>query len=162
MQAKQCLCLRVSGLAGFALLFLMMWILGGCGSTSTTSTPPPQSGLIISNIGVTSATPNSATIIWSTNAGSTSQLDYGTTTNYGSTTAMDSNMVTSHAVNLTGLAANTAYDVRVRSKDASGTEFSGSNFTFTTPSSTSSNAPQITSITAAPTLSSASITWLTD
>ena len=162
MQDNERLCLRVSELLGFALLFVMMWILGGCGSTSTTSTPPPQSGLIIANIGVTSSTPSSATIIWSTNANATSQVDYGTTTNYGSTTAMDSNMVTSHAVALTGLAGNTLYNIRARSKDASGAEFFGSNFTFTTPSSTSSNPPQISGVNAAPSQNSATITWLTD
>jgi hypothetical protein len=162
MQDKETLCVCMSKWFGFGLLFAITWILGGCGSTSTSIPLPQSSSLIISNISVGSATPTTATIIWSTNVGATSQADFGTSTNYGSTTALDSTMVTSHSVTLNGLTANTLYNVRVRSKDSSGTEFFGTNFSFTTPTNTSSNAPQITAVNAAPSLNSASITWLTD
>src|SRR2546423_24916 len=92
--------------------------LSGCGSTSSTSnTPPPQSSsLTISNIIANSITTGGATITWSTNVNGTSQVDYGTTASYGNSTAFDSNMLTSHSVPLSGLTANTVYNVRVRSK----------------------------------------------
>jgi hypothetical protein len=137
----------------------------GCGSTSSTSTtPPPQSSsLTISNIIANSITATGATITWSTSANATSQVDYGTSANYGSTTTFDSNMVTSHSVSLTGLTANTVYNVRVRSKDASGAEFFGTNFSFTTTNSgSSSSPPQISAVNAAASLNGASITWMTD
>src|SRR5438477_116032 len=155
MQDNERLCLRVSELLGFALLFVMMWILGGCGSTSTTSTPPPQSGLIIANIGVTSSTPSSATIIWSTNANATSQVDYGTTTAYGQSSALGTTLSTSHSITIYGLSSGTTYNYRVKSRDAAGNLSTSSNFTFTTNAAT---PPVISGVNAVASSSSATIT----
>ena len=110
------------------------------------TTAPTNSG-----IAVTSITSNSVTITWTTNEPATSKVDYGLTTSYGSSTALDSTLVTSHSVVLTGLAANTTYNYRVRSIDAAGNERVGGNSTFKTavgPDTTAPSAP--TGLTATP------------
>ena len=63
-----------------------------------------------------------ANITWTTISNSTSRVEYGTTTNLGTFTALDSNLVTNHSVNLTGLTSDTTYYYRVISV------FGGSNF----------------------------------
>lgn len=103
------------------------------------TTPP-----VISNVLVTNITASSATVTWTTNEASTSQVEYGTSTSYGSLTALDSSMAYSHTVNVTGLSSRTAYNFRVRSKDASSNEGMSTNSTFTT----SNAAPTITSFSA--------------
>ena len=47
-------------------------------------------------------------------------------------TAIDQTLVTAHSVTITGLAPNTTYNWRVRSKDAAGNETVSANSTFTT------------------------------
>ncbi|MBI2644009.1 MAG: fibronectin type III domain-containing protein [Candidatus Wildermuthbacteria bacterium] len=74
---------------------------------------PPQ----ITNIAAFPAS-NSATISWATNEPATSQVGYGLADTLGSFTTLDSSLVTSHSVGITGLAANTAYYYRVYSNDA--------------------------------------------
>ncbi len=81
----------------------------------TVGVPP-----LISNIGVTNIAAGSATISWTTNVPSTSQVDYGATTSYGQTTSLDASLVSSHSVALTGLSGMTVYHFRVRSQDAGG------------------------------------------
>ncbi len=94
---------------------------GGKWSSSFTDTivydtaAPTISAVAKSNI-----TNDSATITWTTNEPSTSQVNYGLTTSYGSTTTLDSAFVTSHVVQLTGLSSQTTYNFRVRSTDAAG------------------------------------------
>jgi purple acid phosphatase-like protein len=73
----------------------------------------PPSGPIISGVTATSITATSATITWTTDIASDSQVQYGTTTSYGSMSALNSTLVTSHSVNLTGLTAATTYHYRV-------------------------------------------------
>ena len=86
----------------------------------------------ISSRTATAITSGSATITWSTSESATSQVDYGTTTSYGSTTPLDSALVVSHSVVLSGLTANTRYNYRVRSRDAAGNERVSANSTFRT------------------------------
>ena len=97
--------------------------------TLTTAAPPPPP--VISNVQSSAVTNSSATITWSTDQASTSQVDYGTTTAYGSSTTLDPSLVTSHTVQLSGLSPGTTYHYRVDSTDAGGTTSSG-DFTFTT------------------------------
>src|SRR5215510_9343228 len=68
------------------------------------------------------ATPtrNSATITWTTNIPSTTQVEYGPTATYGSLSAMDSTLVTTHSTTLTGLPQASTYHFRARSADGSG------------------------------------------
>ena len=101
-----------------------------------------------------------ATITWTTNEGRTSQVEYGLTTAYGSTTALDSALVTSHTVTLSGLTSNTLYHYRVRSRDASGNERISSDATFTTAGDTV--PPVISAVAASPAVQGATITWTTN
>lgn len=93
------------------------------------TTPP-----VISGVGTSSVTPTSATIIWTTNEASDTQVDWGPTSAYGNTTPLNSTRVTSHNVTLNGLAASTTYHYRVRSRDAAGNLALSGNFTLTTAS----------------------------
>jgi len=75
---------------------------------------------IISGTSASGVTSGSGTITWTTNEASDSRVDYGTTADYGSSTALNSSLVTSHSQTLSGLAANTTYHFRVKSRDAAG------------------------------------------
>jgi hypothetical protein len=92
------------------------------------TTPPVMSAVTSSAI-----TASGATISWTTDEASDSQVEYGTTTAYGSLTTLDTNRVTAHAVTLSGLAANTLYHFRVRSRDSAGNLGMSSDATLTTP-----------------------------
>src|SRR5262245_48026747 len=80
------------------------------------------------------ATPtiNGATITWTTNVLSTTQVEYGPTVTYGSLSALDSTLVTSHSVTLTGLPQASTYHYRARSADGSGNLGMSADATFTT------------------------------
>src|SRR5437764_6312798 len=73
-----------------------------------------------------------ATIGWTTDVASSSQVEYGTTVSYGSSSALDAAAVTSHAVALSGLAAGTLYHYRVRSAAPGGALGVSGDQTFTT------------------------------
>jgi uncharacterized lipoprotein YddW (UPF0748 family) len=94
--------------------------------TFSTNGPPT-----ISDAQVTSITTNGATITWTTTAPATSQVAYGTTSSYGSLSTLNSANVTSHAVALTGLTANTTYHCQALSSNTYGSVQS-SDLTFTT------------------------------
>ena len=100
--------------------------------TLTTSAAPDTTAPVVSNVVVASVTNDTATVTWTTNEASTSQVNYGLTASYGYTTTLDSNLVTTHSAVITGLASKSTYDFRVRSKDASGNEAVSSNYIFTT------------------------------
>ncbi len=61
----------------------------------------------ISNVTVTNVLTTSATVNWTTDTPSNSQVEYGTTTAYGSATTLDSTMVTAHNQALSSLQMNT-------------------------------------------------------
>jgi hypothetical protein len=73
-----------------------------------------------------------ATITWTTNEASTSQVEYGLSNAYGQATTLDSNLVTSHSVTLTNLTSSSIYHYRVKSNDAADNEAVSQDFTFTT------------------------------
>lgn len=82
---------------------------------TTTAAGPAISGV--------SANPSSTScaVTWTTSAGATSQVFYGTTTSFDThTTETTTTTITSHNVSLTGLIANTKYYYYVRSKNAAG------------------------------------------
>jgi len=83
---------------------------------SIPAAPPAISAVTASNVGV-----SSATISWTTDQVSTSQVEYGTTTAYGSVTALDPTAVVSHSQVLSGLAAGVGYHYRVTSGNGVGT-----------------------------------------
>src|SRR5256885_62588 len=103
---------------------------------------PPRS-LTISNVQAGSPTTSSIQISWTTNVAATSVVDYGTSSSYSSSTQVDSSMVTSHSVGLTGLAAGTLYHFRVRSTDANNNTASSSDLTFSTSASADTTSPTV-------------------
>ncbi len=86
----------------------------------------------ISSIAASSITSSGATITWTTNESSDSQVEYGLTTSYGSQTTLNTSIVTSHSQTLSGLSANTLYHYRVKSKDVAGNLATSGDYTFTT------------------------------
>jgi len=97
--------------------------LGGCAglvSGNTTSSPTQPSTLNITNVQVPSDTTSTSQIVWTTDVAANSAVDYGTTTSYGASTPVDSTMVTSHQVTVSGLAAGTTYYYQVSSTDSKG------------------------------------------
>ena len=122
------------------------------------TTPPAISGVASSNV-----TATGATITWTTDEASTSQVQYGTTTAYGSTTTENSALVTGHSQGLTGLLASTAYHFRVLSRDAAGNLATSGDFTLTTSAAPDTTPPVISGITASNvTVNGAVITWTTN
>jgi hypothetical protein len=103
---------------------------------STNTVPPVPAAPVISNVRSSNVTPSSATITWTTDTASDSQVDYGTTLSYGASSALNSSAVTSHSVTLTGLAASTVYHFRVKSKDGNGLLSTSNDSTLSTPAAT--------------------------
>ena len=104
------------------------YALGQVTVVSSQPTNPP----VITGISVTSVTTSSATVNWTTDRGSNSQVEYGTTTAYGTSTPLNVNMVTAHSVQLTGLTPSTTYQFRVKSADAQGISAVSGNNSFAT------------------------------
>src|SRR5262249_11574315 len=94
--------------------------------------PVDSTAPVISSVASSSITTSAATISWTTNEFSDSQVEYGTTTAYGSTTALQPDLVTAHTVALSGLTTATLYHYRVKSKDGSANLGVSGDFTFTT------------------------------
>ncbi|HUC20212.1 MAG TPA: fibronectin type III domain-containing protein, partial [Candidatus Polarisedimenticolaceae bacterium] len=104
---------------------------------STVDTTPP----VITNVTAANPNQNGATVNWTTNEPSSSQVDYGTTAAYGSSTALNASLDTSHSQVVAGLSDNTTYHYRVRSTDAAGNTAISSDLTFTTPPQPDTQAP---------------------
>jgi hypothetical protein len=90
-------------------------------------TPP-----VLSAIRAGAITGAGTTISWTTDEASNSQVEYGATPAYGSASAVNGSLVTAHGMPLGGLAANTLYHFRVRSRDAAGNLAISGDFAFTT------------------------------
>jgi hypothetical protein len=105
-------------------------IVFGAGGGGDTTAP------VISNTAASGVSSSGATIAWTTNEASDSQVEYGPTTAYGSSTSRDPALVTAHAVTLTGLSQATLYHVRVHSRDAAGNQATSPDFAFTTTDGT--------------------------
>jgi hypothetical protein len=91
-------------------------------------TTPPT----ISNVTATALTVSGATISWTTNEASDTQVEYGSTTSYGTLSTLNATSLTAHSTSLSGLASGTTYHYRVRSRDAAGNLATSGDFTFTT------------------------------
>ena len=96
-----------------------------------TTVPLDTTAPVISNVaaGVTTTT---ATITWTTNENSDSQVVYGPTQAYGQSTMLNPALVTAHSQGLSGLTPGTLYYYRVKSRDAAGNLATSAEFTFTT------------------------------
>src|SRR6266481_4442318 len=111
---------------GVMILSCSAAFLSGCsGLVSSAGTTP--STLVITNVQTASITTSSSQIVWATNVPANSSVDFGTTTAYGNSTPVDSTMVTSHQVTLSGLAAGTTYYYQVNSTDSKGNNGHGGN-----------------------------------
>jgi Bacterial Ig domain/Right handed beta helix region/Purple acid Phosphatase, N-terminal domain len=146
-------------------LALASWNLGCAGVVQSTSKgnnpPPPPVVIAITAVSSSGVTATGATITWTTNVAASSQVDYGTTTNYGQSSTLNSALVSSHSVALSGLAASTLYHYRVRSTDGGGNQATSGDFTLTT--SAAPTPLTISSVAASNiTFSGATITWTTN
>jgi hypothetical protein len=93
---------------------------------------PDTTAPLVSAVAVPVITFSGATITWTTDELSNSQVEYGLTTAYGSTSPLDTSLLLAHSVTLGGLSGNTVYHFRVRSSDAAGNLAVSGDFTFTT------------------------------
>jgi hypothetical protein len=101
-------------------------------TATTTTSGPVISGLSAGSIGT-----NTATIAWTTDVPSTSQVQYGPSASFGFTTPVDSVTVTNHAVTLSNLSQGTTYYYRVVSSNPNnGTQTTSGTQTFATTGST--------------------------
>jgi len=113
---------------------------GGGGATPATPATPaePESDTtspVISNIQTTNIAETSATITWTTDENSDSKISYGSVSPLSGTTTidiMDSNNVTAHSINLTGLTATKTYYYVVVSSDSGGNTSTSSEYSFVT------------------------------
>jgi len=96
--------------------------------TLASDTTPP----VISGLQAGAITTTGATISWTTNEDSNSQVEYGTTAAYGASSTLDGAWVQSHSVTLTGLSPGTLYHYRAISADVSGNTAASADATFTT------------------------------
>ena len=85
-------------------------------NTATITTPAPSNNPpVISNVATTGITSSSATITWTTDIPSSSQVLYGTSSSYTQSTTLDTTQVTSHSQTITGLTPSTTYHFAVQS-----------------------------------------------
>lgn len=122
-------------------------LLGSVSSGSYTGNALDVTPPVISAISAGSITQTGATITWTTNENSDTQVDYGTTASYGNSTTLNSSLVTSHSATLSGLSAGTVYHYRVKSRDAAGNLAQSSDQTFNTTDTTAPSAPGTPSLT---------------
>jgi len=109
-----------SGFAGTASMTITV-------NNSTQLTEPVISGVAANGVNSTGAT-----IVWTTDESASSQVQYGTTSSYGSSSTLNSTLVTSHTVVLSGLQASTTYHYAVFSQDAQGNQNNSGDMVFTT------------------------------
>ncbi len=99
-----------------------------------TFTTSDDAAPVISAVASPSVSATAATITWTTNEASDTQIEYGPTTSYGSSTTINSSLVTSHSQSLTGLTAGTTYHFRVKSADSAGNATVSGDYSFATAS----------------------------
>jgi len=110
-------------------LLLLATVSAGCAGlvSGSSGAGGTQSTLVVTNVQSATVTTASSQVTWITNVPANSSVDFGTTAAFGNTSPVDSGMVTSHQVTLTGLAAGTTYYYQVNSTDANGHHGHGGN-----------------------------------
>ena len=108
---------------------------GAYEATYAVDDTPPS----ITNVAHSPQTNGTANVTWNTNEASDSRVDYGTNPSNLNLSQSSSGLVTSHNLQLTGLAPNTTYHYRVTSSDAASNSTTDPNppaapRSFTTPS----------------------------
>lgn len=95
---------------------------------------PTEETLVISGFTISNVLRDTATLNWTTNIPSTSQVwYYNTTTSVSETTVLDSIPVQTHSVTITGLAPNTLYSVKALSTTLGGQSITSDELAFKTP-----------------------------
>jgi len=92
------------------ILGLILGIVAPLQAQLPTAVPP-----VISGVGVGTVASTSATIIWTTDIASSSQVFYGQLGATGSSSTLDPTLVLTHSVSLTGLTAGIQYNYYVQS-----------------------------------------------
>jgi hypothetical protein len=87
---------------------------------------------VISQIATSNVTTTAATVSWTTDIPSSSQVLYGGNATYGQSTTLDSTLVTSHTQTLTGLTPGTTYHFAVQSAGSAGGPATSGDNTFST------------------------------
>ena len=100
--------------------------------TARTKPIPDTTAPVITDITTTTPTTDSVTIIWNTDEDSNSLVKYGNVSGVYTDTELDTEMVTSHFITLSGLSRNTSYYFVVNSTDASGNSNESAEHNFTT------------------------------
>ncbi len=101
--------------------------------------------------GVTATTTaTGATINWTTDEASDTQVAYGATTAYGLLSTLDATKTTSHSVTISGLTAGTTYHYKAMSKDAAGNIGASTDLTFTTAAGSTGKVGDLTGPTGTP------------
>ncbi len=99
---------------------------------------PKGTAPVISGISASPVWPDSATINWTTDQASDSQVAYGLKANYGYLTPLNPSLTTTHSQTLSNLTAGTTYHFAVMSRTAAGTLATSSDNTFQTLPQTAS------------------------
>ncbi|MBI3312846.1 MAG: fibronectin type III domain-containing protein, partial [Candidatus Omnitrophica bacterium] len=129
----------------------------------TTLPLPDTTAPIVSNISVTAA-PSTATITWTTDEASDTQVEYATNGGMSGfqSSPLNSAMVTQHSVTLSQLNPDTQYYYRVRSKDQAGNVIvSAVNF-FTTRPLPDTTPPALSNIKVTALVGGVNISWTTN
>ena len=108
------------------------------GAVATTTLADPIISSIASSTGQTSAT-----VTWTTDRPSGSQVFYGTTVSYGSASTLSSTLVTSHSVILSGLTSSTVYHFAAVSADSGGDTSTSTDQTLTTTNTPDTTPPTV-------------------
>ena len=98
---------------------------------------PPTISVVASSVTGSST----ATVTWTTDQASNSDVAFGTTSAYGTTTTLNTSMVTAHSVILSGLAASTTYHYQAVSSNSTGQQSASADYTFTTQAGSSTTLP---------------------
>lgn len=106
----------VSGLSDGTTYHFKLTGTDAAGNTAETSdqtvTTQATTATVITNVQVTNVTTTSVEVTWTTNHASDSKVRYGLTTDYGEE-VYNSELVTSHEIQITGLTPNTQYHYEV-------------------------------------------------
>jgi phosphodiesterase/alkaline phosphatase D-like protein len=94
--------------------------------------PPTEPVPYVGYVSYWGITSSGVTVSWSTDQPATTQIAYGTSSALGQFTSLDSTMVFSHGVILTGLTPGTTYYFVAQSTNASGSTGHSQTYSFTT------------------------------
>jgi phosphodiesterase/alkaline phosphatase D-like protein len=152
--------ITVTGLTANTTYYFRVRSRDAAGNLATSATSTFSTDVTAPVITAVVATPaaNSATVTWTTNEAANGQVEYGTSPSFGTLSTLVTALTTPHSITLTGLATNTTYYFRVRSRDAAGNLATSTSSTFRTDST----PPVITAVVATPAVNSATVTWTTN